>query len=141
LYATAQKTSEKSVTLETSHVLMWPYVAVAAAASVHHASRAASSSARLPKTLGGGEGGGDGGDGGVLGTGGELGAVTSTHTLISATFSQRTPSPACRRVTYSAYRPPHGTMKGPGPVATACDWPEQRCAPADVPPGMLLSHT
>ena len=51
------------MTLETSHVLMWPYVASADAASVHHASRAAGSAARLPKTLGGGEGGGDGGGG------------------------------------------------------------------------------
>lgn len=32
--------NEKSVTCETSHVLMWPYVVVAATELVHHASRA-----------------------------------------------------------------------------------------------------
>lgn len=39
--------------LETSHVLMWPYVAVADAALVHHASRAASSSALVANEAGG----------------------------------------------------------------------------------------
>ena len=42
----AQKTYDRSSTRDTSHVLMWPYVAAAVAGSAHHASRAASSAVR-----------------------------------------------------------------------------------------------
>ena len=42
----AQKTYERSVSRETSHVPIAPYVAAAAILSVHHASRADSSAAR-----------------------------------------------------------------------------------------------
>ena len=41
-----QKTCDRSSTRDTSHILMLPYVAAAAAGSAHHASRAASSAVR-----------------------------------------------------------------------------------------------
>ena len=74
---------------------MWPYVAVAAAASVHHASRAASSSARLPKTLGGGDGGGDGGGGEGDGGGGDGERYTTTAVTCEC-FITAPPLPPCR---------------------------------------------
>ena len=45
----AQKTYDKSVTAATSHAPMGPYVAAAAVGLAHHASRAASSAARVAK--------------------------------------------------------------------------------------------
>ena len=46
----AQKRAEKSVTRETSHVLISPYVARAVFALAHHADRAVSNDARSLKT-------------------------------------------------------------------------------------------
>ena len=45
----AQKTYDRSVTRDTSHAPMWPYVAAAVNEVLHHASRATSSEARSTK--------------------------------------------------------------------------------------------
>ena len=45
----AQNMYDKSVSADTSHVLMWPYVMAAAVELAHHASRAASSAALSAK--------------------------------------------------------------------------------------------
>ena len=47
----AQNTCDKSVTADTSHVPISPYVTAAAVGSAHHASRATSSAARSAKTV------------------------------------------------------------------------------------------
>jgi hypothetical protein len=68
-----QKRYDMSLTADTSHVLMWPYVTAAVVELVHHASRAKSSAARLLKTPWGGESGEGGGAGGEGGEGGIAG--------------------------------------------------------------------
>ena len=58
-----QNRAEKSVTRDTSHWPIGPYVVAAAVGSAHHASRATSSAARSAKgyaATGGYDGGGDG---------------------------------------------------------------------------------
>jgi hypothetical protein len=64
-YEYAQKRYDISLTADTFHVLMSPYVAAAEVGSAHHSSRAKSSAVRLLKTTEGAEGGKAGGDGGV----------------------------------------------------------------------------
>ena len=46
----AQKTYDISATCDTSHVLIWPYMAAALVELVHHACAAGSSAARFAKT-------------------------------------------------------------------------------------------